>query len=50
MASKTQLIICTFDGDAKAEAASTAIQALDEQLGTLKLGDIAISTKARMET
>jgi len=45
MASKTQLIICTFDGDTKAEAASTAIQALDEQLGTLKLGNIAILNK-----
>ena len=45
MASNTQLIICTFDGDAKAEAASAAIQALDERLGTLKLGNIAILRK-----
>jgi uncharacterized membrane protein len=45
MASNTQLIICTFDGDAKADAASAAIQALDEKLGTLKLGNIAILRK-----
>src|SRR6476659_6912638 len=45
MASNTQLIICTFDGDAKAEAAGAAIQALDERLGTLKLGNIAILRK-----
>ena len=45
MASTMQLIICTFDGDAKAEAASAAIQALDERLGTLKLGNIAILRK-----
>ena len=45
MASNTQLIVCTFDGDAQAEAASTAIQALDERLGTLKLGNIAILRK-----
>jgi uncharacterized membrane protein len=45
MASNTQLIICTFDGDAKAEAAHAAIQALDERLGTLKLGNIAILRK-----
>ena len=41
----TQLIICTFDGDAKADAARAAIQALDERLGTLKLGNIAILRK-----
>jgi uncharacterized membrane protein len=45
MASNTQLIICTFDGDAQAEAAGAAIQALDERLGTLKLGNIAILRK-----
>ena len=45
MASNTQLIICTFDGDAKAEAAGAAIQALDERIGTLKLGNIAILHK-----
>ena len=45
MASNTQLIICTFDGDAQAEAAGAAIQALDEQLSTLKLGNIAILRK-----
>ena len=45
MASNTQLIICTFDGDAKAEAASGTIRALDERLGTLKLGNIAILRK-----
>ena len=45
MASHTQLIICAFDGDAQAEAAGSAIQALDERLGTLKLGNIAILRK-----
>src|SRR6478672_5757212 len=45
MASNTQLIICTFDGDVQAEAARTAIQALDDQIGTLKLGNIAILRK-----
>ena len=45
MTSHTQLIICTFDGDAKADAASAAIQAIDERLGTLKLGNIAILRK-----
>jgi uncharacterized membrane protein len=41
----TQLIVCTFDGDVKADAARAAIQALDERLGTLKLGNIAILRK-----
>ncbi len=41
----TQLIICTFDGDAKADAAGAAIQALDQRLGTLKLGNIAMLRK-----
>ncbi len=45
MASHTQLIVCTFDGDAKADAARSAIQALDEQISTLKLGNIAILRK-----
>ena len=45
MASNTQLIVCTFDGDAQAEAASAAIQALDRQINTLKLGNIAILRK-----
>jgi uncharacterized membrane protein len=45
MASITQVIVCTFDGDAKADAARAAIQALDERLGTLKLGNIAILRK-----
>src|SRR4051794_40596386 len=41
----TQLIVCTFDGDAQADAARAAIQALDEQIGSLKLGNIAILSK-----
>jgi uncharacterized membrane protein len=45
MASNTQLIICTFDGDAQAEPAGAAIQALDKQIGALKLGNIAILRK-----
>jgi uncharacterized membrane protein len=45
MASHTQLIVCTFDGDTKADAARTTIQALDEQIDTLKLGNIAILRK-----
>jgi uncharacterized membrane protein len=45
MSSHTQLIVCTFDGDAKADAARAAIQALDEQIGSLKLGNIAILRK-----
>ena len=45
MAPNTQLIICLFDGDAKADEARAAIQALDEQLDTIKLGNIAILRK-----
>ena len=45
MAPHTQLIICLFDGDAKADEAQAAIQALDEQLDTIKLGNIAILRK-----
>jgi len=45
MAPQTQLIICLFDGDAKADEARSAIQALDEQLDTIKLGNIAILRK-----
>ena len=45
MTSHTQLIACLFDGDAKADEARSAIQALDEQFGTLKLGNIAILRK-----
>ncbi|HJZ45662.1 MAG TPA: DUF1269 domain-containing protein [Roseiflexaceae bacterium] len=45
MASNTQLIVCTFDGDAKADEARAAIQSLDEQLNTIKLGNIAILRK-----
>jgi uncharacterized membrane protein len=41
----TQLIVCTFDGDSKADAARAVIQALDEQIDTLKLGNIAILRK-----
>ena len=41
----TQLIVCTFDGDSKADAARAAILALDEQIDTLKLGNIAILRK-----
>jgi uncharacterized membrane protein len=41
----TQLIVYTFDGDAQADAARAAIQALDEQIGSLKLGNIAILRK-----
>ena len=45
MASHTQLIVCTFDGDAKADAARAAIQTLDERISALKLGNIAILRK-----
>ena len=45
MASHTQLIVCLFDGDAKADEARVAIQALDEQFGTIELGNIAILRK-----
>src|SRR6478672_8769016 len=45
MASNSQLIICTFDGDTQAEAAGSAIRALDEQISALKLGNIAILRK-----
>jgi uncharacterized membrane protein len=41
----TQLIVCTFDGDANADAARAAIQAIDERTQTLKLGNIAILRK-----
>jgi uncharacterized membrane protein len=41
----TQLIVCTFDGGAQADTARAAIQALDAQLDTLKLGNIAVLRK-----
>jgi uncharacterized membrane protein len=41
----TQLIVCTFDGDARADEARAAVQALDQQLGAIKLGNIAILRK-----
>jgi uncharacterized membrane protein len=41
----TQLIVCTFDGVAKADAASAAIRALDQQLDTLKLGNLTVLRK-----
>jgi uncharacterized membrane protein len=41
----TQLIVCTFDGDANADAARAAIQALDERIQTLRLGNVAILRK-----
>jgi uncharacterized membrane protein len=45
MASHTQLIVCTFDGDARADDARAAMQALDAQIDTIKLGNIAIVRK-----
>jgi len=45
MASNTQLIVCTFDGDAKADEARATIQALDAQLDTIRLGNIAVIRK-----
>jgi uncharacterized membrane protein len=45
MASKTQLIVCLFDGDARADEARMAIQALDEQFRAIELGNIAILRK-----
>ena len=42
---QTKLIICTFDGDTKADEARAAIQALDQQFDTVKLGNIAILRK-----
>ena len=42
---RTKLIICTFDGDTKADEARAAIQALDQQFDTVKLGNIAILRK-----
>jgi uncharacterized membrane protein len=45
MASHTQLIVCTFDGDTRADDARAAIQVLDAQLDTIKLGNIAIVRK-----
>jgi uncharacterized membrane protein len=45
MASHTQLVVCTFDGDTRADDARAAIQALDAQLDTIKLGNIAIVRK-----
>jgi uncharacterized membrane protein len=45
MTSHTQLIVCTFDGDTRADTARATIQALDKQLGTLQLGNIAILRK-----
>ena len=41
----TQLIVCTFDGEAKADEATAAIQALDAQFDTIKLGNIAVLRK-----
>lgn len=42
MSEQTQLIVYTFAGDAGAEEARRALQALDERMGDQKLGDIAV--------
>jgi len=42
---QTQLMVCTFDGDTKADEASAAIQALDQQTDAIKLGNIAVLRK-----
>jgi uncharacterized membrane protein len=40
-----ELIVCTFDGATKAETAKKAIQELDEELDSVKLGNIAVLSK-----
>lgn len=40
-----QLIICTFDATGRAEAVKAAIQAMEERLHSIKLGNIAIVQK-----
>lgn len=45
MATATHLIICTFDGEQRADQAARAIRALDTRLDTVKLGDLAVVRK-----
>jgi uncharacterized membrane protein len=45
MATSLQLILCMFDGADKAESVKQAIRALDKQLDTIKLGNIAVVRK-----
>ncbi|KGF72080.1 hypothetical protein DO97_12355 [Neosynechococcus sphagnicola sy1] len=40
-----ELVVCTFEGATKAEEAKQAIQHLDTQLVTVKLGNIAVLRK-----
>ncbi len=42
MAAKMDLIVCMFDGIEKADEARQAIQQLDAELDTVKLGNIAV--------
>ena len=45
MAEYTQLIVCTFDGEAQADEARRAIHALDQQIHALQNGNIAVVSK-----
>jgi uncharacterized membrane protein len=42
---ETQLIVCAFDAEDKADEVEEALAALDRQLETIKLGNIAIIEK-----
>ncbi len=45
MSDSSQLIICTFDAADKADEVEQALDALDKQLDTFKLGNVAIIRK-----
>jgi uncharacterized membrane protein len=45
MTTQLQLIVCVFDGEAKADQARKTIRAIDRQLDTVKLGNVAILKK-----
>lgn len=45
MSSTMQLIVCTFDAVAQAEAVKAALESLDRRLDAVKLGNIAVVQK-----
>jgi uncharacterized membrane protein len=46
MAQQMQLLVCSFDGESRADEARQAIEALDRQLDTVRLGNIGILSKS----
>jgi uncharacterized membrane protein len=45
MAVQTRLLVCNFDGETRADDARQAIEALDQRLDTVRLGNIGILSK-----